>query len=187
VFNERTGFGVADDTFNALAMLKRLGEPTWFALGDSDIVLHLLRASHVNSGMRLTDVVAELVRRLNIAATIVPMSDDRVRTRIVTDAGEFSLQQWFVANRCTPAVRRIRFDGVDGAAPAPEALRAVKDADAVIIGPSNPLISIDPILALLAPYLERDRVFTASPIVGGRSLKGPTVDMLIDLGEEPTS
>jgi LPPG:FO 2-phospho-L-lactate transferase len=187
VFNERTGFGVADDTFNALAMLKRLGEPTWFALGDFDIGLHLLRTHLVNGGMRLTDVVAELVRRLNIVATIVPMSDDRVRTRIVTDADEFSLQQWFVANRCTPAVRRIRFDGVDGATPAPDALRAVKDADAVIIGPSNPFISIDPILALLAPYLERDRVFTVSPIVGGRSLKGPTVDMLIDLGEEPTS
>jgi len=187
MFNERTGFGVAGDTFNALAMLERLGEPTWFALGDSDIGLHLLRTHLVNTGVRLTDVVAELVRRLSIAATIVPMSDDRVRTKIVTDAGEFSLQQWFVANRCAPAVRRIRFDGVDRANPAPEAIRAVKDADAVIIGPSNPLISIDPILALLVPHLERDRVFAVSPIVGGRSLKGPTVDMLTDVGEEPTS
>ena len=186
IFNTRSGFGVAEDTFNTLSMLGRLGEPTWFALGDFDIGLHLLRTELMRNGMRLTEAVAEIGQRLSIPARVVPMSDDRVRTRVATDAGELSLQRWFVEQRCVPPARGLRYEGIESACPAPEALEAVSAADAVIIGPSNPLISIDPILGLLGPHLERSRVIAVSPIVAGRSLKGPTVEMLRDLGEQPT-
>ena len=187
IFNERAGFGVHDETFNALAMLRRLGEPDWFALGDRDIGLHLLRAGLLRRGARLTEAVAELTRRLGLGAAVVPMTDDRVRTRIITDDAELTFQTWFVRLRCEPAVRGIRFDGLDSARPAPEAVAAVRAADAVVIGPSNPLISIDPIVTLLQPVLDRSRVLAISPVVGGRSLKGPTVDMMRALGEEPSA
>jgi len=187
MFNERSGFGVADDTFNALSMLHRLGEPTWFALGDQDIGLHLLRTTLMRRGMRLTTAVAEIARRLGIPVTVLPMSDDRVQTRVLTDDGELSMQQWFVERNCAPGVRSVRYQGIEAARATPEVVEAVDGADAVVIGPSNPLLSIDPILALLAGHLDPRRVIVVSPIVGGRSLKGPTVEMLRDLGEDPTS
>ena len=187
VFNERSGFGVADDTFNTLAMLGRLGELTWFALGDQDIGLHLLRNRLLQSGMRLTDAVREIAKRLQIATTVLPMSDDSVRTWVTTDDGELSMQRWFVEMRCGPRVRAVRYQGIDSARPTSEVVRALRDADAVVIGPSNPLLSIDPIVALLGSHLDRRRVIAVSPIVGGRSLKGPTVTMLRDVGEDPTA
>ena len=187
MFNERSGFGVTDDTFHALSMLHRLGEPTWFALGDMDIGLHLLRSRLVHSGMRLTEAVADIAHRLAIDAAVLPMSNEPVRTRVLTDHGELAMQRWFVEQKCAPPVRSLRYQGIEAAQPAPEVVQAVHDADAVVIGPSNPVLSIDPILTLLTPHLDRRRVIVVSPIVGGRSLKGPTVEMLRDLGEEPTT
>jgi LPPG:FO 2-phospho-L-lactate transferase len=187
LFNETAGFGVRDDTFHALAMLGTLGEQTWFRLGDRDIGVHLLRASLLRGGLRLTEAVAHIARNLGIGVAVLPMSDDPVRTRLVTHAGELSMQEWFVRERCRPSVRGVRLAGIETARPAPEALEAIGDADVVVIGPSNPVISIDPILALLGDSLDRQRVTVVSPIVGGRSLKGPTVDMLRDLGEEATA
>ena len=187
VFNESAGFGVRDETFNALDTLRTLQEDTWFALGDRDLGLHLLRAELLRRGLRLTEAVAEVTRRLGLATAVVPMSDDRVRTRIITDSGELSLQEWFVRMRCEPAVRGLRFEGLDAARPSPEALAAVHDAHVTVIGPSNPLISIDPILALLRPALDRERALAVSPVVGGRALKGPTVEMMRAAGEEPTA
>jgi LPPG:FO 2-phospho-L-lactate transferase len=187
VFNNVSGFGVRDDTFAALDMLRTLGEDTWFQLGDRDIGVHLLRATLMRGGLRLTEAVAHIARNLGIHAAVLPMSDDAVRTRIRTASGELSLQEWFVRERSQPPVLGIRFEGVDAARPAPEALTAVTDADAVIIGPSNPIVSVDPILAVLGDSLDRARVTVISPIVGGRSLKGPTVDMLRQLGEEATA
>lgn len=187
VFNEQSGFGVRDDTFQALAMLRSLGEDTWFQLGDRDIGVHLLRATLMRGGLRLTEAVARIARGFDIAAAVLPMSDDPVRTRVLTTTAELSLQEWFVRERSRPPVRGVRLDGIETARPAPEALAAVVDADAVVIGPSNPLISIDPILAVLGDSLDRERVTVISPVVGGRSLKGPTVDMLRQVGEEPTA
>lgn len=187
VFNDVTGFGVRDDTFHAQAMLGLLGEQTWFQLGDRDIGVHLLRASLLRGGMRLSEAVAHLAERFGIKASVIPMSDDPVRTRISTDAGELSMQEWFVGQRGAPAVRGMRLAGIESARPAPEAVAAVRAADAVIIGPSNPLLSVDPILAVLGPELDRERVTVISPVVGGRSLKGPTVSMLRDMGEETTA
>jgi LPPG:FO 2-phospho-L-lactate transferase len=187
VFNETSGFGVRDDTFQALDMLRTLGEDTWFQLGDRDIGVHLLRATLMRGGLRLTEAVARIAHGLGIDAAVLPMSDDPVRTRVLTSAGELSLQEFFVRERSRPPVRGVRFAGVETARPAPEALTAVVDADALIIGPSNPLISVDPILAVLGDSLDRERVTVISPVVGGRSLKGPTIDMLRQVGEEPTA
>ncbi len=187
VFNATTGFGVQDDTFHAQAMLGTLGEQTWFQLGDRDIGVHLLRATLLRSGLRLSEAVAQLARGFGIGVSLIPMSDDPVRTRIRTDAGERSMQEWFVGERCMPAVRGIRLAGIESARPSPEAVAAVTNAEAVIIGPSNPLLSVDPILAVLGDELDRERVTVVSPVVGGRSLKGPTVDMLRQMGEEATT
>jgi len=187
VFNDATGFGVRDDTFHAQAMLGTLGEQTWFQLGDRDIGVHLLRATLLHDGLRLTEAVAHLARSFGISAHVIPMSDDRVRTRIRTESGELSMQEWFVGERCAPVVRGIRLTGIDSARPSPEAVAAVSNADAVIIGPSNPLLSVDPILAVLGGALDRERVTVVSPVVGGRSLKGPTVDLLRQMGEEATA
>ncbi|MEA2638169.1 MAG: 2-phospho-L-lactate transferase, partial [Chloroflexota bacterium] len=187
LFNEATGFGVRDDTFHTLEMLRMLGEDTWFQLGDRDIGVHLLRATLMRRGLRLSEAVAHIAARLGIHVPVIPMSDEPVRTRVLTDSGELSMQEWFVRERCQPTVRGLRFAGVDAARPAPEALTAVLEADAVIIGPSNPVLSVDPILAVLGDDLDRTRVTVVSPIVGGRSLKGPTVDMLGELGEDATA
>jgi len=186
-FNDASGFGVKDDTFHAQAMLASLGEQTWFQLGDRDLGVHVLRASLLRSGMRLTEAVAHLARGFGIHTRVIPMSDDAVRTRISTDLGELSMQEWFVGRRCAPPVRGIRLAGLETARAAPEAVAAVRDADAVIIGPSNPLLSVDPILAVLGDELDRERVTVISPVVGGRSLKGPTVAMLDQMGEEATA
>lgn len=187
IFNDETGFGIRDESFHALRMLGRLGEATWFALGDRDIAVHLLRAALRRQGATLTEAVAEVGRRLEVPARVIPMSDDPVRTRIRTPGGELSFQEWFVREACRPAVRELRFDGMETARPSPAAVAAVEAADLVVIGPSNPLISIDPILGLIGPHLRRERVMAVSPVVGGRSIKGPTVSMLEQLGMEPTA
>jgi LPPG:FO 2-phospho-L-lactate transferase len=187
IFNDASGFGVRDETFHVQGMLGRLGEQTWFQLGDQDIGVHLLRATLLRGGMRLTEAVAQLSALLGIRVGVIPMSDDPVRTRILTDSGELSMQEWFVGKRCTPVVRAMRLAGIDAARPSPEAVAAVTTAEVVIIGPSNPLLSLDPILAVLGGELDRARVAVVSPVVGGRSLKGPTVDMLRQMGEEATA
>jgi LPPG:FO 2-phospho-L-lactate transferase len=187
IFNEATGFGVRDETFHAQAMLGSLGEQTWFQLGDRDIGVHLLRSTLLRGGLRLAEAVAHLARSFGIRVRVIPMSDDPVRTRILTDSGELSMQEWFVRQRCRPVVRAMRLAGVESARAAPEALDAVTNAEAVIIGPSNPLLSVDPILAVLGGALHRELVSVVSPLVGGRSLKGPTADMLRQMGEEATA
>jgi LPPG:FO 2-phospho-L-lactate transferase len=187
IFNEATGFGVRDDTFHAQAMLGSLGEQTWFQLGDRDIGVHLLRGMLLRGGLRLSEAVAYLARSFGILVSVIPMSDDPVRTRIRTETAELSMQEWFVGERCAPAVRGIRLAGIESAIASPEAAAAVRNADSVIIGPSNPLLSVDPILAVLGDELDRERVTVVSPVVGGRSLKGPTVTMLEQMGEEATA
>ena len=187
LFNDDAGFGVRHESFHALEMLALLGEPAWFGLGDRDLGLHLLRATLRRRGATLTEAVAEIGRRLGLQVGVIPMSDDPVRTRVATDAGEMSFQEWFVRSRCEPPVRGLRFQGLEQARPSPAALEAVSGADLVVIGPSNPLLSIDPICALLRPRLRRERVMVVSPVVGGRALKGPTVVIMAQLGEEPTA
>jgi LPPG:FO 2-phospho-L-lactate transferase len=183
-FNDEAGYGLKGDTFNTLEALVRLGEPGWFRIGDKDFATHLVRAEMLRSGHRLTDASLELCRRWGVEALVLPMTDDRVRTRFATDEGSLSFQQYFVRERLRPTLRGIELEGIESARPTPEVLRALGDADLVVIGPSNPLISIDPILKVVGTVLPRDRTVAITPIVGGVALKGPTAEMLRAMGSE---
>ena len=183
-FNDEAGYGVKADTFHTLEALQRLGEKPWFRIGDKDFATHLVRTELLRHGGRLTEMALELCRRFGVEASVLPMTDERVRTRFDTAGGVLSFQEYFVRERLAPALRRIDFEGIDSAKPTPEALAALADADIVVIGPSNPLISIAPILRVLGSEVPRDRTVAISPIVGGVALKGPTVAMMRAMGFE---
>jgi LPPG:FO 2-phospho-L-lactate transferase len=186
IFNEEAGFGVAEETFNVHGQMARLGEPDWFWLGDRDLAFHIIRTGCLRRGSRLTETALELARRLEVQTRVLPMSDDDVRTRFLTDRGWFAFQEYFVRERLLPKLEGIEFSGIDRARPSPEARSAVAEADLVVIGPSNPLISIAPITTLLASELRRGSTLAVSPIVGGRALKGPTVEMMLAMRGEAT-
>ncbi|HEY4869337.1 MAG TPA: 2-phospho-L-lactate transferase CofD family protein, partial [Candidatus Dormibacteraeota bacterium] len=186
VFDDGLGYGQKGDTFNTLEALGRLGEPTWFRIGDRDLATHVLRAQMLDSGCRLTETAVELCRRFALATRVLPMTDDKVRTRFVTDRGTLSFQEYFVREHLAPALQSIDISGGDSAAPSPESTAALVDADVVIIGPSNPLISIAPIIKVLGTQLHRERTVAVTPIVGGAALKGPTVEMFRALGFDAT-
>ena len=189
--NPVTGWGVKDESWSMLAALARYGGPTWFQLGDRDLATHLLRSQWLREGHPYTWVTGELCRRLGIRCTILPMSEQPVHTMILTDKGELAFQHYFVREQCQPMVRGIRFDGIEEATPSQEVINAVRRADAIIFCPSNPLVSIDPILNL--PNLRR--ILTAmptpriavSPIIKGEALKGPAAKMMIELGLEASA
>ena len=180
IFDEERGWGIADESWAALGMMRRLGEPTWFQLGDRDLALHLLRTSLVRAGRRPAEAALEIGRRLGLKVPVLPASDEPVRVTLDTDRGDLELQEYLVRERCEPRLRGVRIDAAGG--PSPEAGEALATADLVVIGPSNPLISINPILAVFRP--PREKTVAVSPIVGGESLKGPTVKMLRELGRE---
>jgi LPPG:FO 2-phospho-L-lactate transferase len=184
VFDDLVGYGQKGDTFLTLEALGRLGEPTWFRIGDRDLATHVLRADMLNSGNRLSETALELCRRFRLSSHVLPMTDDKVRTRFVTDRGTLSFQEYFVRERLAPALHSIDIAGGDSAESTPEVTAALVDADLVVIGPSNPLISIEPILKVIGGHLHRERTVAVTPIVGGAALKGPTVEMLRALGHE---
>jgi LPPG:FO 2-phospho-L-lactate transferase len=184
VFNEQAGYGQKDETFHALEMLEKLGERTWFRIGDRDLAVHILRAEMLRRGATLTETCIELCNRLGVRVRVLPMTDQPVRTRCLTESGTLSLQEYFVRERLEPALVAIEFDGMEVALPTGAVLRALGEADLVVIGPSNPLISIDPILKLVGPALPRERTVAVTPLVGGVALKGPTVEMMRALGIE---
>lgn len=184
VFNDEAGYGVRGDSYDTLEALVRLGEPGWFRIGDKDFATHLVRAEMLRRGHRLTEASLELGRRWGIESRVLPMTDDRVRTRFMTDNGSLSFQEYFVRERLGPALRGIDFEGIDSARPTPEVLTALGDADLVVIGPSNPLISIDPILKTVGSAIPRHRTVAITPIVGGIAIKGPTAEMMRAMGSE---
>lgn len=186
VFNHEAGYGVKDDSFQVLDMLSRIGERPWFRLGDKDLAIHLLRTDLQRRGCTLTEISLELCRRFGLSARVLPMSDEPVRTRFATDEGELSFQEYFVREHLKPRLRGIKFAGIDSAKATAEVVSALHDADLVVIGPSNPLISIDPILGVAGAQLPRSRTVAITPIVGGAALKGPTVEMMRALGLDPT-
>lgn len=186
IFNEQTHWGVAGETFAALGMLGRYGEETWFGVGDRDLATHILRTSLLNAGRSPSEVAAELARRLGIHAAVIPMSEQPVRTMVSTPRGRLQLQEYFVRERHSLEVSRVEFDGLESARLTPAAAAALRNADSVIIGPSNPAISIEPILALAAAEIDRVRTMVVTPIVAGKALKGPTVEMLRGLGRLAT-
>src|SRR5256885_5170095 len=150
IFNEDAGFGVAEESFNVHGQMRRLGEPDWFWLGDRDLAFHIVRTELLRRGARLTETALALADRLGLRTRVLPMADDDVRTCFSTDAGPLGFQEYFVREKLGPRLLGIQLVGSGTARPAPEALAAVEEADLVVIGPSNPLISIAPLNALLA-------------------------------------
>ncbi len=186
IFNEPAGYGVKGDTFHVLDALSRIGEDPWFRIGDHDIATHLVRDELIRRGATLTQVTLALCERFALETRVLPMSDSKVRTRFLTDQGELSFQEYFVRERLRPKLSGVRFAGIESAAAPGAVLSALGEAGLVVIGPSNPMISVAPILAILAPHLQRERTVAITPIIGGVALKGPTVEMMKALGVEPS-
>ena len=188
--NEATGWGVAGDTFAALEGVRELGGTGWFNLGDRDLGLHLFRTELLRAGVGLAEITARVAGRLGLRCTLLPMCEQPVATRIATPGGELPLQEYLVRERAQPEVRAVRFEGIERATPAPGVLEALAAAELVLLAPSNPFISIGPILAVpgLRAALRASPALrvAVSPLVGGRSLKGPTDRMLAQLGHAVT-
>ena len=190
--NQTLGWGRRDESWAFMETLGALGGEDWFRLGDRDLALHVVRTQRLRRGETLSEITDDIRRRLGIGPRIVPMSDDPVRTRLLTEEGWMEFQPWFVGRRAVPAVRRIAFDGADEALPQPELLAALRAGPrAVVICPSNPFISIGPILAV--PGLREAimdsgaPVIAVSPIIGDQAVKGPTAKMFFELGMEPSA
>lgn len=189
VANPETGWGRVGETWNFMAALTQLGGESWFNLGDRDLATHVERTRRLRGGETLSAVTADLCRRLGIVARVLPMSDDPVRTVVATaEEGELDFQHWFVRRRCEPRVQAIRFADVENARPLPAALAALDNPDlrGLVICPSNPFVSIAPILEVpgLRAALEQVRAprVAVTPIVGGQAIKGPAAKMLAELG-----
>ncbi|NJN96013.1 MAG: 2-phospho-L-lactate transferase [Anaerolineales bacterium] len=188
VANPATGWGVKDESWNMMAALARYGQPTWFQLGDRDLATHLLRTKWLREKYPYNWVTRELCQRLGVRCTVLPMSEALVRTMVMTEQGELAFQEYFVQQQCRPVVKSIRFAGAEEAQPSREVAGALRNADVIIFCPSNPLLSLDPILAL--PNMRRivaaSRVpkIGVSPIVGGAALKGPAAKLMAELGQD---
>jgi LPPG:FO 2-phospho-L-lactate transferase len=183
--DETRGWGRADESWNALATVTELGGESWFALGDRDLGLHLVRTQALRSGEPLSAVTARITQALGVETTLLPATDDLLRTWIATAAGEFTFQEWFVARGHRDDVDALRFEGAEAATPAPGVLEAISSAELLLIAPSNPYVSIAPILAVPAIHsaLASRRVpcVAVSPLIGGRAVKGPADRMLARL------
>ena len=183
--NPETGWGRAGETWNVIENAKRLGGPDWFNLGDQDLGTHIERTRRLRAGDSLSQITRDFCTAWGIKHTVLPMSDQPVRTMVETDEGELAFQEYFVHRKCEPRVKGFRFEGVDVAEPAPGAREALQSADAVVICPSNPWVSIDPILRVIQ---KMDKpVFAVSPIIGGQAVKGPAAKMFIELGIQPSA
>jgi len=189
LLDEGRGWGVRDETYSALTLAERLGAETWFTLGDRDLGLHLVRTRWLREGVPLSEVMRRLAEALGVRTMIVPVTDDPLRTKIETDEGELDFQDWFVARRHADPVRGVRYEGAEEARPAPGVLQAIAEAELVVLAPSNPFVSVFPILAVpgVREALASRRVVAISPLVGGKALRGPLAEMMVSLGHEPTA
>jgi LPPG:FO 2-phospho-L-lactate transferase len=191
IANREQGWGVAGDTFTAMAQLERYGAETWFRIGDADLATHVRRAHLMAGGASLTDATAALAGPLGVPSHLVPATNDRLRTRLTTDAGELDFQAYFVQRGQRDEVRAVRFEGAAAARPSPAAFVALATAELVVIGPSNPIVSIGPILAI--PGMRQALVASPAPrmgvsgIVAGKALRGPADRMLSSLGHESSA
>lgn len=183
------GWGLRGDTFETIDALGRYGTENWFRLGDRDLATHLFRTGEFERGRSLSEITRAQARALGVEVAVLPMSDQEVRTRIHTRSGTLSFQEYLVRERARPSVHAIRYAGLRAARPAPGVLEAILDADSVIIAPSNPFVSIAPILGLrgIRSALRRTRapVVAVSPLIGGRPVKGPADRMMRRLGFRP--
>lgn len=187
LLDEERGWGVRDESYDALAMAERLGGESWFTLGDRDLGLHLVRAQLLGQGLTLSEATERLRDRLGVGVRLLPASDDPVRTFVETPAGELDFQTWFVRRRHADRVLGVRYEGAEAARPAPGVLEAIGAAELVFLAPSNPFVSILPILAVpgIRQALGGKRVVAVSPLVGGQALRGPLAEMMESLGHEP--
>ena len=188
------GWGLAGDTWQVIGALARLGEGTWFRLGDGDIATHLYRTERLRRGERPTEVAVALGRALGVPSRVLPMADEPVRTRVRTDGGWLDFQDYFVRLQQAPDVREVRFEGAERSQVTPEVAEAFRAAEAIVVAPSNPIVSIGPILAVggmrqeIAAARRRGvRAVGVSGIVGGKALRGPADRMMASLGEEATA
>lgn len=186
--NPETGWGLRGESRRTLDRLSELGGPDWFMIGDLDLATHLFRTHWLSQGNPLSTVTRDLAKRAGLELFITPVTDDRLRTMVDTDAGEFAFQDYFVRRRASDTVRAIRFDGIDTAQPTPKVINALLEADVIVIAPSNPFLSIEPILSVTgirdAVVNSRAPVAAISPIIGGEAVKGPAADILQSLGHD---
>jgi LPPG:FO 2-phospho-L-lactate transferase len=204
--NPSTGWGRAGETWSLFEGLKTLGGPTWFQLGDSDLATHLERTRRLREGQSLSHITRDFCQAWGIKLTVLPVTDDFTPTWVYTDSGELPFQEYFVHRQCQPRVIGFRFEGVERSHPAPGVLEALRSAELVVICPSNPWVSIDPILAIpgvrdaIVPYhltfdppgekgkgISRQAVVAVSPIIGGKTVKGPAAKMYTELGIQPSA
>ncbi len=189
--NTELGWGRAGESWEFMENLRTLGGPAWFNLGDKDLATHVERTRRLMDGDSLSAVTADFAGKLGIGPTLAPMTDDEVATVVETDGGDLAFQHYFVRDKCQPAVRGIRFEGAEAAMPSPAFIAALRgDLDAIVICPSNPYLSVDPMLAMPgvreALAAQGAPVIAVSPIVGGKAIKGPTAKLMGELGLEVT-
>lgn len=191
IANQETGWGIAGDTFNNLEMITQYGGEDWFRIGDRDLATHLLRTQLLRNGYTLTQATQSLAAALRVRATILPMCNEPVATVLNTNAGELAFQEYFVHRRWQPVLKSYRFHGIDRAQVTPEITNAIQNAHAIVFCPSNPFVSIEPILNVkgMRDLLRRSRApkIAVSPIVGGAALKGPAAKMFQELGMEASA
>jgi LPPG:FO 2-phospho-L-lactate transferase len=183
------GWGLADDTFLVMEHLKLLGCDAWFGLGDRDLGTHLARTHYLKSGQLLSEITRDFCKHWEIKAAILPMTDGAVRTKVLTKQDQLlDFQEYFVHQKCKPEVKGFRFDGIENAVPTQDSVKAIKESDLVIICPSNPWVSIDPILSIMPirKALMDKRVVAVSPLIGGKAIKGPLSKMYMELGIKPS-
>ncbi len=187
--NPETGWGIKDETWHALESLETLGGPSWFRLGDRDLGTHLERTRRLREGRSLSQVTEAFCKAWGVAPRVIPMSDQSISTTVYTDEGSLPFQEYFVHRRCQPKVSGFRFEGAENSSPAPGVVESLKKADLVVICPSNPWVSIAPILAVpgVKEALGGKSVVAVSPIVGGRAIKGPAAKMYQELGISPSA
>lgn len=183
------GWGRVDESWVFMETLEQLCGPAWFRLGDRDLALHHFRTYRRAQGERLSSVTYEIKERLGVKPNILPMTDDPVQTIVVTTEGELPFQEYFVARKCEPVVTGFRFEGIEQARPAPGVLESLNAADVVVFCPSNPWVSLDPILGIegIRSGVENNPVFMVSPIIAGKTVKGPAAKMYAELGIEPSA
>jgi LPPG:FO 2-phospho-L-lactate transferase len=187
--NPLSGWGRSNETWYVFENLKNLGMPDWFHLGDADLATHLARTYRLKNGDRLSQITRDFLTVWGVAVTVLPMSDEIVQTWVNTDEGELDFQEYFVHRNCEPQVKGFRFGGVENARPANRVLEALNQCDVVIFCPSNPWVSIDPILSIprIKEAIVKHPVISVSPIIGDQTVKGPAAKMFSELGIQPSA
>ncbi len=187
--NPDTGWGRQNETWNVMNGLKQMGMPDWFQIGDSDLATHITRTTRYNAGWTLDRIIKEFCHIWGIQVDVLPMSNDDVHTLVITEDGELEFQEYFVHRKCVPLVKGFKFNGANDSQPAPGVLDAIRDSDLVIICPSNPWVSIDPILSIpgIQNALKDHYIIAVSPIIGNQTVKGPAAKMFSELGIQPSA